>query len=489
MNFCNLMEQVDAIAVHGSAEITGVAHSSQEVQPGNVFVAIKGIKVDGHDFIPQALALGATAVVISSPVDLPNTIAWALVRDGRVALSQVANAFYSSPSKKLRMIGVTGTNGKTTTAFLIRSILRIKGLKTGLMGTVQNEIGDTVLPQQFTTPDAHHLQGLLRRMADENISHAVMEVSSHSLAQHRVDDVEFDTAVFTNLTQDHLDLHGTMEEYFAAKALLFTRLDLRASKSSKTAVVNVDDPWGQKLMAISGGRVLSYGIDRDADIYATDIRSSARGSTFTLCTPLGIIETTISTPGKHSIYNALAAAGAAIAEGCSLETIVEGLRLSGVPGRMEPVVEGQGFAVLVDYAHSPDAIENVLRAVRGFAQGKVIVVFGCGGDRDRGKRPLMGAAAASSDIAVLTSDNPRSEDPLRIIEDTLPGYYAVKPDGRIIVEPDRRRAIQRAIAEADADDVVLITGKGHEDYQIFREGRVHFDDREEARYAIRERMQ
>ena len=486
MNFSELLQHAPVIEIHGDAMVTGVTHSSNEVRPGNIFVAIKGARVDGHDFIAQALAQGAAAVVTTKHVNLPPHVAWALAEDSRTVLSVISEAFYGYPSRSLRMVGITGTNGKTTTAFLTRAILREQGLKTGMIGTVQIELGEEILPVKFTTPEAHDLQALLQRMKDSGISHAVMEVSSHSLAQHRVDNVEYDTAVFTNLTQDHLDLHGTMDSYFAAKALLFTRLGVNAVKPVKNAVINVDDPWGQKLVSITQARVLSYAIDRSADITAQNINSGSLGSDFTLVTPEGEISCSISTPGKHSIYNALAAAGAGLAEGCSLQAIAQGLKMPPVPGRMEQVSEGQKFAVFVDYAHSPDGLENVLQAARGFAGGRVIVVFGCGGDRDRGKRPLMGAIAAKlSDVAILTSDNPRSEDPLRIIEDVLPGFYGASAANRVIVEPDRRHAIHKAIVSAGENDVVLITGKGHENYQIFRDGTVHFDDREEARAALR----
>lgn len=488
MKFRDLLRYAPVIELRGDAIVTGVTHSSSEVRPGSIFVAIQGARVDGHDFIKQALAQGAAAVVITRHVELPEQVARALVEDSRHVLSIIAEAFYGYPSRSLRMVGITGTNGKTTTAFLIRAILREQGLQTGMIGTVQIELGEEILPVKFTTPEAHDLQALLKRMKDGGISHVVMEVSSHSLAQHRVDNVEYDTAVFTNLTQDHLDLHGTMDDYFAAKALLFTRLKASTSKRGKTAVINIDDPWGQKLASITQVGVLSYAIDCLADITAQNIKSTSLGSSFTLVTPQGEIECTISTPGKHSIYNALAAAGAGHAEGCSLEAIARGLRMPPVPGRMEQVSEGQNFAVFVDYAHSPDGLENVLQAARGFARGRVIVVFGCGGDRDRGKRPLMGAIAAKlSDVAILTSDNPRSEDPLRIIEDVLPGFYGASAANRAIVEPDRRIAINRAIASARENDVVLITGKGHENYQIFRDGTVHFDDREEAKVALRRR--
>lgn len=489
MQFSSLVSGLPLLARGGDAQITGITHSSSEVRPGYVFVAIRGAKADGHDFISQALALGAGAVIINRPMELPDHVAYAMVEDSRLALAEVSALLYGQPSRKMRMVGITGTNGKTTTAFLVRSILKEAGFGVGLMGTVQVEVGDTILPVKFTTPEPPQLQSLLRLMVDHALSHAVMEVSSHAIALSRVAKVEYDTAVFTNLTQDHLDLHGTMENYFLTKARLFTGLNMDATKPNKIAIVNIDDAYGRRLVGMSGGRVMTYSIDQQADITATDIRSGADGSVFVLTSPFGSTEVAIATPGRHSIYNALGAAGAALSEGASLEAVVRGLKLPGIPGRMQPVNEGQKFSVFIDYAHTPDGLENVLRAAKGFAGGKVIVVFGCGGDRDRGKRPLMGAIAARlADIAYLTSDNPRSEDPLRIIEDVLPGFYGTNAASRVVVEPDRRSAIAKAIAIAEEGDVVLITGKGHENYQIFREGTVHFDDREEARAALRGRV-
>ena len=312
MNFRDLLRQAPVLELRGDVVVTGVTHSSNEVLPGSIFVAISGARVDGHDFITQALAQGAVAVVITKRVELPEQVAWALVEDSRVVLSIIAEALHGYPTRSLNMIGITGTNGKTTTAFLTRAILREQGLQTGMIGTVQIELGEEVLPVKFTTPEAHDLQALLKRMKDGGMSHAVMEVSSHSLAQHRVDNVEFDTAVFTNLTQDHLDLHGTMDDYFAAKALLFTRLGANAVKPTKVAVINLDDPWGRRLVSITPVPVMSYAIDCPADITAQNIKSDSLGSSFILVTPQGEIECSISTPGKHSIYNALAAAGASL---------------------------------------------------------------------------------------------------------------------------------------------------------------------------------
>ncbi|MBT9176505.1 MAG: UDP-N-acetylmuramoyl-L-alanyl-D-glutamate--2,6-diaminopimelate ligase [Firmicutes bacterium] len=472
-------------ACGGDAFVTGITHFAGAVQPGFVFVAIVGQRADGHDFVHEAINRGASGIVSTRQVTLPPHIVWAVVEDGRLALAELAARFFGYPSKRLRVIGVTGTNGKTTTSYLLKNILRQAGRSVGLIGTVQIEVGDRVLPVKFTTPEAPELQGLLRDMADMGASHAVMEVSSHALAMQRVAGVDYSTAVFTNLTQDHLDFHGTMENYFQAKARLFT---VPAGITQGTAVINIDDVYGQRLATLSSGQVLRFGLANAAEVTATVIRSSASGSTFALHTPWGEREVTIVTPGAHSVYNALAAAGASLAEGASLEDVERGLSLPGVPGRMEPINEGQPFAVLVDYAHSPDGLENVLRAVKGFAKGRIILVFGCGGDRDRGKRPLMGAIAARfADLVVVTSDNPRSEDPLAIVADILAGF-AKADEHRIKIEPERRKAIALALSLADRGDVVLIAGKGHETTQVTREGVFHFDDREEARNALRGRL-
>ncbi|MBS3984649.1 MAG: UDP-N-acetylmuramoyl-L-alanyl-D-glutamate--2,6-diaminopimelate ligase [Selenomonadales bacterium] len=483
MQFSYLLSGVAVQACGGDAQVTGITHFAGDVKPGSVYVALVGQRADGHDYIPEAINRGASGIVATRQVTLPPHIAWAVVEDGRLALAELAAKFFGYPSRRLRVIGVTGTNGKTTTTYLIKSILRQAGRTVGLIGTVQVEVGERVLPVKFTTPEAPELQALLKHMADMGASHAVMEVSSHALAMRRVASLDYTTAVFTNLTQDHLDFHGTMENYYQAKAKLFTEAQ---DFAGRTAVVNVDDAYGERLAKVSRGQVLSFGLAQIADIHATAIQSNARGSSFVLHTPWGEREVAIVTPGAHSIYNALAAAGASLVEGASLEDVERGLRLSGVPGRMEPIDEGQQFAVLVDYAHSPDGLENVLRAVKDFVHGKIILVFGCGGDRDRGKRPLMGEIACRyADVVVITSDNPRSEDPLEIIGDILAGISRSEGSDGLKVEPDRRKAIRLAIALADKGDVVLIAGKGHETTQTTRAGVSHFDDREEARSALR----
>jgi len=487
VQFVSLLQGTATIECEGDALIAGVTDVVQQVQPGYVFVAIKGNRVDGHDLIDEALSRGAVAIVFSRQIPWLQDIAWAQVTDTRRALAHLVASFYGSPAAKLRMVGVTGTNGKTTTAFLIQAILRAAGFKVGLLSTVIIDDGEVVEPATLTTPDAPLLYSSLARMVENGAGHVVMEVSSHSLVLGRVEAIEYDTAVFLNLTQDHLDLHGTMEAYFGAKAGLFTRLGQTARKQPKAAIINIDDEYGQRLVHMCSSKVLTYAIDRAADFCARDVRGDSSGAVFCLVAPSGECEVTISTPGKHSIYNALAAAGAAWAEGASLAAIAKGLARPTVPGRMERIEQGQAFDVFVDYAHTPDGLENVLRAARNFTRGRLIVVFGCGGDRDRGKRPLMGEIAGRlADIVILTADNPRTEEPSSILQEILSGITETHLRQKVLVEVSRRQAIRQAIFMASKGDVILIAGKGHENYQIFRDETIHFDDREEASLALGE---
>ena len=487
----DLLARVDLEQVQGDlqADISGIHYSSRQVAPGGLFVAIPGYRVDGHAYVHDAIERGAAAIVVSRDIAVPANVALVKVGDSRKALAQLSAAYYGQPSRHLRMIGVTGTNGKTTVTYLIDAILQSSGLSTGLLGTIGTRIGTRMLGASHTTPESRDLQAILSEMLTERVSHVTMEVSSHSLALSRVAMVEYDTAVFTNLTQDHLDFHVDMEDYFQAKASLFLGLNHTAGKPLKTAVINADDEYGRRLLGMcpDGVRVISYGFDSSNDLHVSNVAAGVRGSSFTLHAPCGSIDVTISTPGRHSVYNALAAAGAALAEGVGLRAIASGLARAGVPGRMEPVDEGQDFGVFVDYAHSPDSLDNVLTACRPFTEGKLILVFGCGGDRDRSKRPIMGNIAVKrADIAVLTSDNPRSEDPMAIIENVLAGIEQSERHGRVLVEPDRRDAIRLAIRLAGAGDVVLLAGKGHETYQVLADRTIDFDDRTEARLALKE---
>lgn len=452
--------------------VTGVAYRSDAVVRGDLFVCVPGFAFDGHDFAADAVRRGAAALVVERPVEGVEVPQF-LVVDTRRALAHVSAVFFGEPSKRLRVVGITGTNGKTTTTYLMDSILHAAGERTGLIGTIETRVGDERLPAVRTTPESSDLQALLARMVDEGVSAVSMEVSSHAIDLHRVDAVWFAVAAFTNLTQDHLDYHHTIEEYFSVKKRLFTDFGIGAR------VVNIDDPSGADMAREIDG-CLTVGRSEAADVRAVGVQLSATGATFTLVVPRGSSTVNLPLAGAYNISNALVAAGCAVALGCDIGTIVAGLEAtSQVPGRLERVQCGQEFAVVVDYAHTPDSLEKAIRAMREVTDGRVIVVFGCGGDRDPDKRPLMGRAAGeNADFTIVTSDNPRSEDPVGIIvqiEDGLRGTGAVYE-----VEVDRRRAIARALAAAEPGDAVLIAGKGHEDYQIFADRTVHFDDREVA---------
>lgn len=467
----------------------GLAYDSRRVQPGFVFFAIKGFRQDGHDFVGDAIRRGAVGVVVEKEVAVPPGVVAVCVPDTRRALALAAAAFYGHPDRQLRLVGVTGTNGKTTTTHLIRAIYEAQGEKTGLIGTLWAMIGDAVLPAERTTPESLDLQALLRRMVDEGVKTVVMEVSSHALALERVAGIEYDIAVFTNLTQDHLDFHRDMEDYYAAKARLFLELKQPGVKGRpKRAVLNVDDPYGQRLAAASGGKVVTYGVEREAAFRAREIELGRDGTTFTVEWAGGAVPVRLQLVGRFNVYNALAAFAVGVTEGYPVARVVEALEgVPAVPGRFERVDVGQDFAVVVDYAHTPDGLENVLRAARAQTRGRVIVVFGCGGDRDPGKRPLMGEIAAKlADFTVITSDNPRSEDPQRIIAAIERGFRRCGAPGSYAVEADRRAAIALALGQAQAGDIVVLAGKGHEDYQIIGDKKLPFDDRKVAAEILKE---
>ncbi|NPV71616.1 MAG: UDP-N-acetylmuramoyl-L-alanyl-D-glutamate--2,6-diaminopimelate ligase [Firmicutes bacterium] len=477
----------------GASAVTGVSYDSRTVTPGSVFVCIKGFKLDGHDFVADAVARGAAAVIAERPVD-SRGVPVVLVPDSRAALAMVASQFYSHPSKEMRVIGVTGTNGKTTTTHLIRWVLAHSGREAGLVGTVENIVCGKSLPVERTTPEATDLQDLFRRMRSCGSTHAVMEVSSHALELHRVAGTEFDVAVFTNLTQDHLDFHPTMEAYFRAKSILFESLGGAYSGAPKAgrkaAVINTDDPFGRRLCGLVKVQTVTYGLEDGAQFAARDIEMTARGNSFTLVWPGGSARFAMRLAGRFNVYNTLAAVAAAWVEGIDPLDAREALqRHRGVAGRFELVDEGQEFAVAVDYAHTPDGLRNILEAARGVTRGRLICVFGCGGDRDRKKRPIMGEIAARlADFCVITSDNPRSEDPSAVIAEIEPGVRrGGKGAGGYAVEPDRKAAIELAVGMARPGDIVVIAGKGHETYQIFRDRTIYFDDREIAREALRVR--
>ena len=470
-------------------QIEGVHYDSRQVKNGYLFLCIEGFTYDGHQFIPEALARGAKALVVQKDVDVPEGVAVIKVPDTRKALPLLASQWYDHPSGKLGVVGVTGTNGKTTTTHLVESILQAAGKKTGLIGTVNNRIVNKVLPVERTTPESVDLQKLLAQMVEEKVDCAVMEVSSHALELHRVDYCEYDVAVFTNITQDHLDFHNNIDSYLASKAKLFSQLDEeifgKTKEQEKVGVINIDDPHSRFLREQTKVRVITYGVENDADIMAKDIEVTLKGLKFRVVTPQGELKLTLNLTGLFNVYNSLAAIGAALALSLPFTAIKEGLeKIKGVAGRFELVDEGQDFAVVVDYAHTPDSLENILKTAQAFVKGNIISVFGCGGDRDRTKRPIMGKIGTTySDYSIITSDNPRSEEPSRITADVEEG--AKEGGGQYEIIVDRKDAIKKAINHAQKDDMVIIAGKGHETYQIFRDGTVPFDDRQVAREFLR----
>lgn len=486
-----LLGVVDVRAAGGNHDVRlkGITYDSRKVCPGFLFVSIKGFKSDGHDYVGQAIKRGAIAVVMEREVEFPPDIAWAVVQDTRHALALLSARFFGDPSKQLKMIGVTGTNGKTTTTSLISSILSSSGDKVGLIGTVHNRIGAQVIPVSHTTPESTDLQELLRKMIVEGVGACVMEVSSHALALNRVDGCEFDMAVFTNLTQDHLDFHQNMEDYLEAKLKLFRNLNLPGVKGAmKCAVINADDPAAERFVQAAAGLIYTFGVKNTADVYATEIDVNTRGVSFNIDGKLGRCQLNLHLTGLFNVYNVLGAFTAAAALGVPHEIIKDALEnVQGVPGRFEQVDTGQDFTVIVDYAHTPDGLENILKTARQLTQGRLITVYGCGGDRDRGKRPVMGSIAAKySDFQIITSDNPRTENPAKIIQDIIEGVRPLVQKENYLVEQDRRKAIGLAISMARKDDVVIIAGKGHEDYQIIGADKFPFDDRREAVLAVKE---
>jgi UDP-N-acetylmuramoyl-L-alanyl-D-glutamate--2,6-diaminopimelate ligase len=487
MTFQQLLDGAEILAKSGDPAVSSVEYDSRRVKPGCVFVAMRGESSDGNRFIDQAIQAGAVAVVTDSAAEKPRpSVGWALVPSGRRALARLSANFYKKPAERIAVTGITGTNGKSTTAFLVESILKAAGRKGALIGTIEYHVAGKVLPAPHTTPEALELNRMFSVALGSGATEAVMEVSSHALAQERVYGVPFDVAVFTNLTRDHLDYHQTMEEYFAAKRVLFEGC---GTDAPRVVVTNVDDEYGVKLAEFSRKKsslVLKYGWER-GDLHAEKVEITTRGTRFDLVTPEGKIAVFSALIGRVNVYNILAAAGACLARGCKSNAIAEGIgRLASVPGRFERVDCGQPFTVVVDYAHTDDALRNLTALARELVSGKgrVLTVFGCGGDRDRKKRPLMGEAAGrGSDFVVLTSDNPRSEDPLAIINDAVVGLQ--KTGVKYSVEADRRKAIALAIGEARAGDIVLLAGKGHEKVQVTREGTAPFDDLEVAGEALR----
>ena len=489
MKFRDILSNLQTLAASGDAEITGIAYDSRKVKPGFLFFAMRGESSDGNRFVDAALRAGATGLVTDSETTAaPANIAFARVAHGRRALAKVSANFYGHPADHLKLTGVTGTNGKTTTTFLIEHILRSAGRSVAMIGTIEYHVAGRVLAAPHTTPESLELNATFAEAVQAGAMEAVMEVSSHALEQGRVYGLHYDVAVFTNLTRDHLDYHQSMEAYFAAKAKLFQG---DGAAPPAVAIINEDDEYGIKLRNVvqgSGSEVIGYGL-HDARVTAAKVVYSPTGTRFDMRLGDEIISWESPLIGEINVYNVLAASGAAYARGCSLEQIRDAVAsFTRVPGRFERIDCGQPFIVVVDYAHTDDALRNLTRIARQLlaqqnSGGRIITLFGSGGDRDRAKRPLMARAAGEgSDFVVLTSDNPRSEDPQAIIADALPGL--AQTGSRHVVEPDRRKAIAIAISEARPGDIVLIAGKGHEKYQITREGTFPFDDVQVAREAL-----
>ncbi|MDU5754478.1 MAG: UDP-N-acetylmuramoyl-L-alanyl-D-glutamate--2,6-diaminopimelate ligase [Veillonella sp.] len=457
----DIVKTLHAPHVEGNTavEILDVTADSRAVKAGSLFIALDGATVDGHDYVNKAVEAGAVAVLVSKPVEVNSDVCVITVEDTRAAMMSCVPYFFDYPANSMRMIGVTGTNGKTTTTHMIRHILKAQGHKVGVIGTVD-------------------LQHILHQMVEEGVTHCVMEVSSHALALGRVTGVEYDTAVFTNLTQDHLDFHKTFENYLAAKCKLFEQVSKpNQVKSGKGAVINIDDAYGHRVVEKTTAPIITYSIDGSGTLNAHDVDMTPKSSRYTVSYDGHDYTVAMNTTGLFNVYNTLAAIGACLLEGISMEDI-----------RFELIEEGQPFAVVVDYAHTPDGLENILQTAKAIQENRIIVVFGCGGDRDATKRPIMGRIAAQyGDVVYVTSDNPRTEDPVQIVKDVEVGVKDGLREGthyEVIV--DRREAIQHAIQHAKPGDIVLIAGKGHEDYQILKDKTIHFDDREEARAALKE---
>lgn len=470
--------------------VTGLAYDSRAVTSGDLFVAVPGLKQDGRRFIPEALARGAAAVVTEGADPLAGSDhGRVLVPSVREALARLADAFFEHPSGALTVVGITGTNGKTTTSYLVEALLRARGMRTGVVGTIQYRIGDEMLQAGQTTPEAVELQRLLARMVESGVAGVAMEVSSHALALHRVDGIDFDVAVFTNLTQDHLDFHGTLEAYGQAKRRLFELL-LGSRKPRRWAVVNADDPASRSMVEGLGLRTLTYGLRLPAEVRPQEYASTLEGIRLAVESPAGRLSLASPLIGEHNVMNLLAATAVGVALGMTPPAIGGALQeVRAVPGRFERLEAGQPFLVVVDYAHTPDALERALGTARKLTRGRLGVVFGCGGDRDRGKRPLMGAIAARlADRVWVTSDNPRSEDPLAIINEVVAGVSRVWPDlERCAMIADRHDAIRAALDWARPGDLVVIAGKGHETYQIIGREVLPFDDRAVVRQILAER--
>lgn len=480
MKLSQLLKGVDSATVTGKAsvEVMGIAYDSRKVRPGFLFVAVPGHKSNGSAFVADAVKQGATVVVSEDLLVLGSGITFVQVTDARAALAMVSGCFYGHPARGMATYAVTGTNGKTTTSFMIRSILKVAALKPGLLGTVRYEIGDHWVPASRTTPESTDIHSMISRMKELDCKSLVLEVSSHALMQHRVLGMEFDVGVFTNLTPEHLDYHEDMESYFSAKQLLFNLLGNQ--KKPGKAVVNQDCEWGRRLVhEINNSEVITYGFAESSDVRATEVGLSESGSIFSVKSPWGDYTISIKQVGHYNVQNALAAFTACCCQGISPADAIAGLALlESVPGRLDQVFNPRGLHVLIDYAHTSDALDNVLQALRQIGKGRLVVVFGCGGNRDTAKRREMGAVASRlADYSIVTTDNPRKEDPASIIAQIVEGFES---NDEFEVQQDRETAIARGLELVTPDDILLIAGKGHENYQEFANTVIPFSDREVA---------
>lgn len=472
MNLKDILKGIDYQIIKGeiNLEINKIAYDSRKVEKGDVFVCIEGYSTDGHKYIGKAIEKGAAAIICTKLSDELQACTVIKVENSRRVLAAAAANYYDHPAEKLKLIGVTGTNGKTTSTYMIKAVLESAGYKTGLIGTIANYIGDEKLEAHRTTPESLELHELFHDMVDKGVDYCVMEVSSHSLYLDRVYGITFNEGIFTNLTQDHLDFHKTFENYFKAKMILF--------QNSRKAIINIDDKYGERVFKEVNIEKVTYGIDSKCDVRAKNLSMHARGVDFDVEYLNKEIHIKLNTPGRYNVFNALDSIAACLMENISLEQIKEGLEgIKAVPGRCELVHTDKklDFEIILDYAHSPDSLENILKTAREFTKGRLISVFGCGGDRDKTKRPIMGSIGAKlSDIAIVTSDNPRSEEPSAIIEDVVKG---IASDNYVAIE-DRTAAIKKAIMTAQKDDVIVIAGKGHEDYQVLKDKTIHYDERE-----------
>ncbi|KXZ39545.1 UDP-N-acetylmuramoylalanyl-D-glutamate--2,6-diaminopimelate ligase [Alkalithermobacter thermoalcaliphilus JW-YL-7 = DSM 7308] len=481
MKLKDIISGLDIIDIHGKLdlEINSIDYDSRRLDKDSLFICIKGFNVDGHNFIQEGIKKGSRAFIVQDDIFIEG-YTFIRVKDTRDAMAIIASNFYKNPTKDLNLVGVTGTNGKTTITYLLKDILHEEGV--GLIGTIKNIIGDKEIVSSRTTPESLQLQSYFREMVDKNVKYCVMEVSSHSLELKRVEECEFKVGIFTNLTEDHLDFHKTLENYRLAKQKLFY-------KTTKANIINIDDEGGRKIyedIKHLKTPIITYGINNKADITAKDIKMFLDKVQYTVVTDEFEEEVEVPIPGKFTVYNSLAVIGACIALGIPKEIIIKRLKKANkVPGRFETINSSKNFSVIVDYAHTPDALENIIKTAREFVRGNIITVFGCGGDRDRSKRPIMGKISQDlSDISIITSDNPRSEDPKKIVEDILEGMNKNINNYKIII--DRKEAIKQAIAMANEGDIVIVAGKGHEDYQIIGDKKIHFDDKEVVREFLKE---